>query len=253
MEFSKAGNQILCEAHLGRFESAIERAWRRLGRDGIGGFVLVRLYAESDQLDDLQTMALDYLEQKYKRYPRTDDLSDRYYLTEAVQTVASLSSAIADARRIPFDEHANVLRARDERAAVSKHVARWWCFREKNRAVPELENEFKDDDANGHPFLEILAALDSPASGESLVRLAIEGDVYRQQYICGLMRHRMTNPQPLIAKVVEGVPEERARNTNWNVDRTPTHYRFYQHWTPPQKKSLPTKLAASLFAEQDSP
>ena len=53
----------LCQAHLGQFNAAIEQAWRQTVSDQfiddqLCMFVLVRLYAEAKQLEDLQLLNL---------------------------------------------------------------------------------------------------------------------------------------------------------------------------------------------------
>jgi tetratricopeptide (TPR) repeat protein len=242
MDARRSNSLLLCEVNLGRFDAAVERAWNNLGYDGLAMFVLVRLYAEANQLDDLDRLVLEHFDREYRANPIGRDRSSQFVVQAAIETTASFGKAIKKARRRAFDDHLVTLRDLQSSAAVEQHVARWALLQGHRSSVQQLSLEVLRSDRGGVQFLELLAVIDTPAARKELVQLAVTGDVYRQQMVCGFIRHRMKDSQPLIAEIVEKVPADRTTDTNWNIDPLPTTFRFYAAWTPPREKSLPKTL-----------
>ena len=250
MQTHRSNHILLCQANLAQFNPLIEQAWRDITANGyvndeLAMFLLVRLYAESDQLDDLQLLTLTLLEQATKKFPIADSQTNQSRVRAILANIASLSDAIDNAKRKSSDSHLDALHSENRSAPIVEHVARWYLMR--NQRADDIERAVLRAKSGYTPYLELLAAIDSPDSRQAMVDLASNGDIGRQQVVCGFIHHRMKSPEVLIARIVTRVPKDRARYTYSSQDPAPFHFRFYEAWTPPDKRSLPNSLPGGLF------
>ena len=254
---SRINGILLCQAKLGRFADAVEMSWRAVASgntevEAMAPLMLVRLYAEAEQLEDLQQLSLQLVGEASKSISAIDP-ADRARLKTTINASATLLEATDNARLPRAVEReldfiaAATLNSERVTSSTRLHVARWNVLRQQGAAVPRIEERLDRARSNEGPFIELLATMGSPPARDALARLAIKGDIYRQQAVCGLIRYRMQNPQPLIDKIVSGVTPDRGRYTNWNCGPAPFTDRFFEPWTPPQSGSLAKKLPAKLF------
>lgn len=259
MNASRMNHILICQANLGRFNEACLASWSELANPrpsyemaSHGAFLLVRLYAEAEQLDDLRTLNVKLVEAAVRQYP-PNDVGNQHRLAAVIKSSAAMLEA-CDVVRLP-----NVGDMLPEIAvpripnSVGLQTRRWLIVLHGRTSVAQIKDAAERAEQRGATYVELLAAIDTPAAREALVQLAIRGDIYRQQYVCGVIRHRLKDPGPWIAKIAAAVPTERARYTNWNIDPAPDTDLFYAAWNPPPKGSLPKRLPANLFEVTEKP
>jgi len=255
MVTSRDSSILLCLVRLGRFHEASDRAWRELARGSQGGrelgpFLLIRLYDESGQLGDLGRMNAELVAMASKQFPLDEKNSQNYVrLQSVVNASASLSRAIGLARSNDWEQHIDAIAAVQGPKTLDDYIAHWILTREHKQSVPSMVRAAQRHESKNAQLIELLGSIDSQAARDSLVRLAADGNVYMQQYVCGVIRHRMSDPKPLIEQIVARVPGDRSGATNWNVGPAPFRFQFFAPSTRPDRGSLPTSLPADLFAE----
>jgi hypothetical protein len=245
----------LCQSHLGQFSSVIEQAWRQIGSDRslddeLCMFVLVRLYAEAEQLDDLRKQNLLALEAALRQFPVSQSVENESRVRSLLRRFSAMADAIDKAQEPHTDNDLDFLRTETGTPSVVRHVARWNLFCNRDNNIPDIEMAVIRSESYGYPYLELLATIDSEKSRNALVDLAINGDIGRQQGICGFIRHWMKDPEQLIARIAAGVPEDRANHTNANFDGKRFEFSFYEDWTRPAANSLPKSLPKGFLEDQ---
>ncbi len=252
MQEARANSILLCHAHLGNFSVLSEQAWRDFvrnsqTRDQLEIFLLVRSYAEAGQLNDLEFLADRLYENAALRHPAELSESNKNFLSTVRKATAALATSIDHFRQKDLSTHVGILES-ENTSPLSKHVARWTLIRDAKHSVPVLKTAaLKARPARGE-FMTLLAAIDSIGSRAALVDLASTRDSYRMQAACGAIHH-LKNRKELLAKVIARVPEQDAHLVHLDSELQPfsPEFRFYQQWTPPRPKSLPTILPERLF------
>lgn len=164
-ETVRLNNILLCQVRSERFREAIDTGWRELvagswATDELTLFVLVRLYAEAGQLDDLRS--------------QYDQVCAALNETVGKPLAARMTSAIALAESKRFSDHISVFEqaSNDGRLMVTpstdQHVAAWVLIREHKRTIQTVLKAARQYSAAGERLTAVLAATNSPAAKSAL-------------------------------------------------------------------------------------
>ena len=242
---------LLCELQLGRHEAAIEQIWRKLvhpdlDSDAVGPYVLIRLYTEAEQLDDLARLKLELIKSGFERFPVEDPKAQRHLgiLISASQSVSPMSASrwawagLSESLRDP--------RSGQPANTTVSHIARWTLIREGKEYLPHIQREAR---AGNPQFIELLIAMDSQESQDALVQLALSGDENLLQQICRLINSRARNPQELIDRITANLPEKQRVLARGRDTPPELVLRLYKPWPLPDPGSLPKTLPDNLLEE----
>lgn len=226
MRSARLHNRLLCLVHLSRHAEAAELGWASVG-DPLAAIALVRLYHGSGQLDDLKRML-----------QKLPDVEGDF--AENMKRAIQLAESEMWSEHLSEFESVEEENAEDYGFTIAQHVASWRLLQNAN-ACTEALIRFAEQSKHGH-FAKLLAAIDSDETRAALVELAVEGDIYQQQTICGVINARCKNPKELIVQVAKRVPQQRKSYLNRGVDPAPFAQKFYRAWPLPTRSSLPQKL-----------
>jgi tetratricopeptide (TPR) repeat protein len=252
MKSNRVDHLILCLIQLGKHQEAIEFAWREVAGsyqyDSIPEFAILRLYEEAGQRRDISQLTTELIISAKAQAHQQSRLKH----FEKIST--RMSKALALVVNGDWKQRLQIFdRARAEDGldlALNKDVVSWLLIRDPQKTVPIMLIAAKATDDMIVPMGEILSAIDTPASRNGLVKLGISGKgIGHQQEICGLIRARVRDPEPLIAEIKARVPEERKRyDFSWQ-NPTPFSRQFFAPWPPPKKGSFPRSLPPNVVAE----
>ena len=179
VETIRLNHILLCQVRSVRFEEAIDMAWGALVpgsrvTDELALFVLVRLYAEAGQLDDLQSQC-DQVAVVLNENLRKESTPVRRSLNGRIEPLpARLTSAIALAESKRFSDHISVFEqaSNDGHLMVApstdQHVAAWVLIREHKRTIQTVLKSARQHSAAGERLTAVLAAIKSPNAKSAL-------------------------------------------------------------------------------------
>jgi tetratricopeptide (TPR) repeat protein len=255
MQMSREMGIVLCLANLGRFDEAIVHAWRdvtpesTLQTSSFGTFVLMRLYSEAGQFSDLEQQVDDYLAAGWKAFPERR--------SAIAFGSASLLETMERARSRTFSHPVSLLSSSldstSHRNPAEAQIARWLVIRGGDKSIAQLQHAALASGKVDLQIVEVLAAIDTQAARESLVRLAAASHTSVMQSMCGLIRTRVKDPEPLIASIAAQVSEADKRVTKQRYYEPATiAFRLSLPWTPPARGSLPKTFPREVFAKVEN-
>jgi tetratricopeptide (TPR) repeat protein len=230
-----------CLIQLGRFDESARRSWQGIAvgnweDEQLGDFMLVKSYADSGQLPELQILADQFLEnarEQLAEHAEEDDQARRLQTIE--QRIASLSKSIKLAKSARFSDHIAVIQTSSD--SMQRLVATWVLVREPKRSLQTLWKASYESSEAGASLTRILASIDSPNADSALKALARQAKPERKELIARLL-HSRAKPAD------QGRPAARKDDpyNGWPAE-------FFAPWPQLEKGSLPTELPADLFVE----
>jgi|GEM_PF-5096220 hypothetical protein len=194
---TRAYNVLLCQAHAGPASTTARLAREALACGSFSTpqdlvvFVLVRLYSESDQLDDLEHLAEDDLNSVTPAHAMP--------LTPGARRSRSAAflAGIALARSRRWSDHIaafdGIDRSKPElfEDKVRRHVAAWKLLREQNETVSAVAIAARQNKGPGGDLLaELLVNMSTTEAKESLGRLSRNSTPNRRKLIVELTQQR---------------------------------------------------------------
>lgn len=258
MNFERDQALLLCELQLAKHPSVATGLWRKLANNGdshldqMGSYLLVRLYTEADQVDDLSRLSLSLVEDGFRAFPR-DSAEHQHRRSVLIRTSASLMELISTSRQANHEVLARSLEVSVDYHSPAKakaHVERWTLVRERNRNTTIIEQAARSGDPQ---FIRLLYILNSWQSHDALVRLAASGDWNRLQAVVRCLPTHQPGSEELLERIVAVLPEREQRSARSMASRPepfPLTFRFYEPWPVPAKGSLPKALPDDLFGDK---
>jgi tetratricopeptide (TPR) repeat protein len=252
MQMTREMGIVLCLANLGRFDEAIVYAWRdvtpesSLQTSSFGTFVLMRLYSEAGQFSDLEQQVEDYLAAGWRAFPERR--------SAIAYGSACLLETMERARSRTLTKPVSLLRApldsMSHRNPAEAQLARWLVIRGGDQSIPQLQHAALASGKVDLQMVEVLAAIDTEAARESLVRLGAASHTSVMQSMCGLIRSRVRDPEPLIESIAAQVSESDKQVTKQRYYAPATiAFRLSLPWKPPARGSLPKTFPQQVFAK----
>lgn len=240
MEATRQRRIFWCLIQLGRFDESARRSWLEMIEprwldEGLGDFVLLKSYAESGQLDDLESLAGQFLAMAREKLAVDSNEQGQYRLQAIEQRIESLHKSAALAKSARFSDHIAVIQ--NSKDDLQRRVAGWVLIREHKRSLQTLWKACYEPGDAGDTLTEILAVIDSPAAESALKAVARRAKPQRRELASSLLRSRAAPPEKR-----QKVEEEPGPHDIWSSE-------FYEPWPQLEKGSLPKELPPDLFAE----
>jgi hypothetical protein len=242
---------LLCQARVGPATDTAREAWQALGCASFKGphdippFILVRLYAEADQLDDLERLAAN-------AWDATPAGSKPLIVGSLGLRADALLAGIKLARSRRWTDHVAAFDGIDRSKPqalednVRRHVAAWILLREQNETVSAVASGARKNKAAGGDLLtELLVNMTAHGAKEAIGRLSRNTTSARRKLINDLSRERDIR----IEEYKIGSPVAKATQVR-GTTRSHLPLLFYEPWPAIKRGSLPTALPANLFAEK---
>ena len=164
---TRAHNILLCQTHAGPATATARDAWQALGCGLFNGphdippFILVRLYAEADQLHDLERLAAN-------AWDATPASSNPLPVGSLGRRAAAIVAGIELARSSRWSDHVAAFDDFDRSKPqpledeVRRHVAAWILLREQNATASAVASgDRKNKEAGGDLLTELLVNITS--------------------------------------------------------------------------------------------
>jgi hypothetical protein len=245
---TRAYNIFICQTHAGPGTDTARQAWLALGCGGYVGphdippFILVRLYAEADQLDDLQRLAENI---------RDATLVGSIPAPMGPSRAAAILDGIklAQSRRwsdhVAAFDHLDLSQPRPLADEVCRHVAAWVLLREQNESASAVANGARSNkEAGGDLLAELLVNMTTPKAKEALGRLSRNTTSARRKLINELSRQRDAR---LKGSKINSTATKSSQARGTTVSRLPLL--FYEPWPATDPGSLPKSLSADEVVE----
>lgn len=252
-ESERQKRNLLCLAHLGKFDLAVECAWRvsiREDRFSDAEFFLFRLYAEAEQLPQLKRHSAIVANALAAADAKVSSLLGKEFRRVDPNRVAR-AMEVAELRNVQ-DIAAIAFAPDDYRSKVTsleRRVAEWTLMR-RPESVPFLQRICEESerlDRAAGPW-RVLATIDSPAARAAVTDLAVRSETQRLLTISRIVQKFAPAPERLHQQIAESMPGQPVSPfLIESFDRRPDH--FLYAWRPPKRGSLPTLLPPSVIAK----
>lgn len=237
----KSERILWCLLQLERYDEVSRRTWKEIAHgtwadDQLNDFVLIRLYAEAGQLDDLRTQVNGFLNLAETRLDRGTE-KELHRLESSIRPrVTTLLKSIELAESKRYSDHIAVFREEGDRS--QHHLSAWVLIRDHSRTVPILLKEARQEDDAGILFIDFLAAIHSPAADSAIKSLASKSPPARRKRAVELQRAIRAKELEVLHAEGMVIPGQ----------RMPLHW--YQKWPDVASESLPVSLPPDLLEKK---
>lgn len=250
MQADRSNRIVFCQIHAGRANEAARECWKsvRKGENlAVSMFVLVRLYAEANQLDDLRQLSDHFVQESLDAANSNDgtdrSLTHRYLVhQERAKSLARVLEMLNSADwndAIKLLPHSEEPSERIDLRKFEGRAARWQLMRNRDSSRTSIIAAARSNEKQFGELASLLAADDSEVARAALVDLAAL-DVSRRLAIIQLVRIYSSDPEAVVSRIAERVPDDRTRYVQSSPEPRPFTAKLIQEWPRPAAGALPT-------------